>query len=202
MQIRLPSVLRLCNSLQIVGIVKNGRTHHASNMLSLATTTGPQRTSLVLLRTSNHLIRVVGRSGVDIKIKHMAMCGSVDDTNAVVRCVHAVIVVFHVLIFDILVVGVLEGWVVPCVYEVRVVRRWGWRERKGAKGGAVVVVVRIVDHASVETRTAGTVEVFAKARYAVAGEDAEDFALVVVELCRSFTAEDSQVVAEEGLNAC
>jgi uncharacterized membrane protein YcjF (UPF0283 family) len=50
-------------------------------------------------------------------------------------------------------------------------------------------------------RLAVRVEKHAEARDAGAAEDAEDFALVLVELRRGFAAEDEQVVAEEGLHA-
>jgi hypothetical protein len=46
------------------------------------------------------------------------------------------------------------------------------------------------------------VEEDAEARDARAAEDAEDVALVLVELGRGFAAEDEQVVAQEGLYAC
>jgi hypothetical protein len=51
-------------------------------------------------------------------------------------------------------------------------------------------------------RLAVRVEEHAEARDARAAKDAEHLALVLVKFGRRFAAEDEQVVAEEGLNAC
>jgi hypothetical protein len=122
----------------------------------------------------------------------MAMHRSIDDANSmtVVGCVDAIVIVLHIFIFDILVIWVVEGWVVPRVEEVRVMRRRRWRKRKVAESGAIAIVVRVVDHASLQARPASTVKVFAKALNTIAWEDTEDFALVVIELGRGFAAED------------
>lgn len=45
------------------------------------------------------------------------------------------------------------------------------------------------------------VEVITQACDAVAGEDAEDVALVIVEFLRSFTAETQEFIAKESLHA-
>jgi hypothetical protein len=184
-----------------IHIVKHSGAHHASNMLSFTTTTSPECAAMVIC---NHLGKIVCRRTLSVQIEHMAMHRSVDDANsmAVVRCVDSIVIVFHIFIFDILVVGIVEGWVVPRVEEVGVMRRRRWRKRKVAESGAIAIVVRVINHAGFQARTASTVEVFAKALDAVAREDTEDFALVVVELGRGFAAKDCQIIAEEGLNAC
>lgn len=46
------------------------------------------------------------------------------------------------------------------------------------------------------------VEVLSKAHDTIVGKDAKHVSLVVVELGRSFAAEHSKLVVEEGLNAC
>jgi hypothetical protein len=45
-------------------------------------------------------------------------------------------------------------------------------------------------------------EVLAEAGHAAVAEDAEDVALVVVELRRGFAAEDGEFFMQEGLDAC
>lgn len=174
-------------------------------MLSLAASASPQGTTVIVCgRPADHLIRIVYRSRVSVQIKHMTMHRSVDDTDAmtIVRRVDSVIIVFHIFVFDVLVVVIVECWVVPCVDEVGMMRRWRRRQGKVTESGAIAVVVRVVDHTGIQSRTASTVEVLAKADNTIAREDTKDFALMVVELCRSFAAEDGQIVAEEGLNSC
>jgi hypothetical protein len=62
-------------------------------------------------------------------------------------------------------------------------------------GSFAVVIARAI-------RLAICIEEDAEARDADAAKDAEDVALVLVELGRGFAAEDEEVVAEKGLDAC
>jgi hypothetical protein len=69
---------------------------------------------------------------------------------------------------------------------------------------AVRLVVLIIHRLSVAVTSVlpvRLVEGVAQPRDAHAAEDAEDVALVLVELGRGFAAEDEEVVAQEGLNA-
>jgi len=172
-----------------VHIVQHRGAHHASNMLSFTTTTSPERTTVIVWIWSA-MARVVRRKRVNVKIKHVAVHRSVNYTNSMagIGCVDPVIVVFHVFVFDVLVVVIVKGWVVPCVDEVGVMRRRRWRQI--AKGRAVAVIVRIIDHACLHAGTRSAVEVFAKALNTVSRKDTEDFALVVVELGRGFATKD------------
>jgi ATP-dependent exoDNAse (exonuclease V) alpha subunit len=100
------------------------------------------------------------------------------------------VVIFHIFVFDVLIIVIMERRVVPCVDEVGMMRRWRRRERKITESGAIAVVIRVVDHTRLQSWTASAVEVFAKSNDTVAREDTKDFALMVVEFGRGFAAED------------
>lgn len=138
------------------------------------------------------MARVIRRRRVDVQIEHMTVHRRVDDANTMdgIGCVDSVVIVFHVFVFDILVIVVVEGWIVPCVDKVGVMRgRRRWK-RKIADSGAIAFIIRVIDHACLHARTSSAVEVFAEALNTIAREDTEDFALVVVELGRGFAAKD------------